>query len=172
LSTWLGHVHPASTYWYLSAPGADGHRRAAARHLPRRPSRKLILKSAMSALAPTLQAVFTDRLIRQRAPALWPAIGPFSQYVAMAWEWLGPVTTTVVALAGLGTNIVISAFAQRTQRALLAAGHELQAENARRLERREAYTRFLSGHRRMESVPGSSRTANPRIAGAWERLGR
>ena len=62
LSTWLGHVHPASTYWYLSAvAGADGRRRAAARSAPG--SRR---QAVMTALAPTLQAFFTDRLIRQR----------------------------------------------------------------------------------------------------------
>ena len=52
--------------------------------------------------------------------------------------------TAVVALAGLAANIVISASAGRTQRALVATGHELQAENARRSEKREVYTRFLS----------------------------
>jgi site-specific recombinase XerD len=59
LSTYLGHVNPGKTYWYLHAapellelagrtPGAP----------PRRP--------AMSALASSLQAWFTDRLIRER----------------------------------------------------------------------------------------------------------
>ena len=61
LSTWLGHVHPASTYWYLSASpellALAGQRLEA---------RTWHGRSAMSALAPTLQAFFTDRLIRQR----------------------------------------------------------------------------------------------------------
>ena len=61
LSTYLGHVNPASTYWYLRAvPGAARRwpRAAAATTLPgARP---------MTALAPTLQAFFTDRLISQR----------------------------------------------------------------------------------------------------------
>jgi hypothetical protein len=61
----------------------------------------------------------------------------------MAWEWLGTVTTAVVALAGLGANIITTASAQRTQRALVATDHELKAESARRLERRDAYIRFL-----------------------------
>ena len=60
LSTYLGHVSPADTYWYLTAdPGADGARRAA--------TRRALRSTAMSALAPALQAYFTDRLIGQRA---------------------------------------------------------------------------------------------------------
>src|SRR4051794_3563854 len=63
LSTWLGHVHPASTYWYLSASaGAVGRCRAAARNTPRGPTGR----PTMSALASTLQAFFTDQLVRQR----------------------------------------------------------------------------------------------------------
>ena len=62
LSTWLGHVHPGSTYWYLSASpelmAVAGQRLEQHLRTGRRP--------AMSALAPTLQAFFTDRLIRQR----------------------------------------------------------------------------------------------------------
>jgi hypothetical protein len=52
----------------------------------------------------------------------------------MAWEWLTPVTSTVIALAGLGTSIFISASTGRTQRALATTGHDLQAASARRLE--------------------------------------
>ncbi len=60
LSTYLGHVSPADTYWYLSAvAGADGTGRPTAAHTIRR--------TAMTALAPALQAFFTDRLIGQRA---------------------------------------------------------------------------------------------------------
>ena len=60
LSTWLGHVHPAGTYWYLSASpellAVAGQRlETSATSWP-----------VMTALAPTLQAFFTDRLIRQR----------------------------------------------------------------------------------------------------------
>ena len=58
LSTYLGHVDPAHTYWYLQAvpellalvaPRLDG-----------------CFGGSMSALAPTLQAFFTERLITQR----------------------------------------------------------------------------------------------------------
>ena len=60
LSTYLGHVSPADTYWYLSAsPELHGPRRRTARRPLRRPP--------MTALAPALQAFFTDRLIGQRA---------------------------------------------------------------------------------------------------------
>ena len=67
LSTWLGHVHPGSTYWYLSASpelmAVAGQRLEThlAAHLGSRVGR-----SVMTALAPTLQAFFTERLIRQR----------------------------------------------------------------------------------------------------------
>ena len=59
LSTYLGHVDPASTYWYLEAVpellALVGERmRATARC------------AVMTALAPALQAFFTDRLITQR----------------------------------------------------------------------------------------------------------
>lgn len=58
-STWLGHVDPKATYWYLSAApellALAGQRRQT--HLAGR---------GVSALAPTLQAFFTDRLIQQR----------------------------------------------------------------------------------------------------------
>ena len=60
LSTYLGHVNPAGTYWYLSA----APELMAAR---RRPPRRAVRRTVMSALAPTLQAFFTDRLIGQRA---------------------------------------------------------------------------------------------------------
>ena len=60
LSTYLGHADPGATYWYLSAaPGAARARR----HPARRPPHG---GSLMSALAPTLQAFFTERLIAQR----------------------------------------------------------------------------------------------------------
>ena len=56
LSTYLGHVNPAGTYWYLQAAPELLRLAAAA-------PRTLDLRStAMSALAPTLQAFFTDRL--------------------------------------------------------------------------------------------------------------
>lgn len=55
----------------------------------------------------------------------------------MAWEWVGPLTTAVVALAGLGGNILISTSANRAQRALVATRHELESENARRGERHQ-----------------------------------
>jgi hypothetical protein len=86
----------------------------------------------------------------------------------MAWEWLAPVTTTVVALAGLGTNIVISNSAQRTQRALVATGHELQADSARRLERREAYVRFLGdlGGWHGALVPAGQRISQLKLEGS------
>ena len=59
LSTYLGHVDPTSTYWYLhAAPELLAEAAATPRRTPGRP--------AMSALAPTLQAFFTDRLIRAR----------------------------------------------------------------------------------------------------------
>ena len=60
LSTYLGHVAPADTYWYLSAvPELMG---LAAERLD-----AAVRSTAMSALAPALQAYFTDRLIGQRA---------------------------------------------------------------------------------------------------------
>ena len=63
LSTWLGHVHPAQ---HLLVPvrfaRVDGGGRDSGSSTPGRP----IGGAAMSALAPTLQAFFTDRLIRQR----------------------------------------------------------------------------------------------------------
>ena len=59
LSTYLGHVHPGDTYWYsVGRPRAARARRRAARAPPRR--------SRHDALAPTLQAFFTERLIAQR----------------------------------------------------------------------------------------------------------
>ena len=60
LSTYLGHVDPGSTYWYLSAaPELLGLAARAPRAAPAE-------RRAMSLLAPTLQAFFTDRLIGQR----------------------------------------------------------------------------------------------------------
>ena len=60
LVTYLGHADPAASYWYLSAaPDLLGARRG--------PTRERSLGGTpMSALAPTLQAFFTDRLIAQR----------------------------------------------------------------------------------------------------------
>ena len=58
LSTYLGHVEPANTYWYLSA--VPELMQLAAARLEQRG------RPAMTALAPVLQAFFTDRLIAQR----------------------------------------------------------------------------------------------------------
>ena len=58
LSTYLGHVDPATPTGISRRRRSCCARRRAARAPPRR--------SAMSALAPTLQAFFTERLIRQR----------------------------------------------------------------------------------------------------------
>ena len=58
LSTYLGHLNPAYTYYYLSAaPRAARARRRNARRRPGGP--------AMTLIAPTLQAFFTDRLTKQ-----------------------------------------------------------------------------------------------------------
>src|SRR3954468_14574865 len=96
----------------------------------------------------------------------------------MASEWVGPTATALVALAGLATNIVISVSVGHTQRALLAAGHELQAETARSEEKRKAYTRFISdidswnralvpaGRRLREAQAGSGKTS---LLRAWAR---
>jgi hypothetical protein len=59
LSTYLGHVDPGKTYWYLAAcpellQSAGGRLGASPR------------KWRMTTLATTLQAFLTDRLIRQR----------------------------------------------------------------------------------------------------------
>ena len=56
LSTYLGHVSPADTYWYLSA--SPELMALAGERLER-----ALRSAAMSALAPALQAFFTDRLI-------------------------------------------------------------------------------------------------------------
>ena len=60
----LARSCPSSQYVLVPVrvAGADGRRRATPRYLPRRP----VSRSKMSALAPTLQAFFTDRLIAQR----------------------------------------------------------------------------------------------------------
>ena len=59
LSTYLGHIDPGKTYWYsLGLSGVAGAGGGAAGASPRR--------WRMTALATTLQAFFTDRLIRQR----------------------------------------------------------------------------------------------------------
>jgi integrase/recombinase XerD len=57
LSTYLGHVSPAESYWYLTAtPELMGPR----------PARPTVRSTLMSLLAPSLQAFFTDRLLTQR----------------------------------------------------------------------------------------------------------
>ena len=62
LATYLGHGNPAASYWYLSAtPELLGARGQPPRTPPRRNGR-----STMTALAPTLQSFFTDRLLTQR----------------------------------------------------------------------------------------------------------
>ena len=58
LSTYLGHVEPKNTYWYLSA--VPELMQLAAARLEARDRR------VMTALAPVLQAFFTERLIAQR----------------------------------------------------------------------------------------------------------
>ena len=57
LSAYLGHVSPAGTYWYLTA--VPELMELAAARLARG-------GTAVTALAPTLQAFFTERLIGQR----------------------------------------------------------------------------------------------------------
>ena len=59
LSTYLGHVDPASTYWYLEA--VPELLELISRRLEQLPE---VL--VMTALAPALQAFFTERLITQR----------------------------------------------------------------------------------------------------------
>lgn len=59
LSTYLGHVDPGKTYWYLSA--APELLQLAGDRLERH-----IGGARMTALSVTLQTFFTDRLIRQR----------------------------------------------------------------------------------------------------------
>ena len=60
LSTYLGHVSPSGHLLVSDRrSGADG--------LRRRTARPAVRSTAMSALAPALQAYFTDRLIGQRA---------------------------------------------------------------------------------------------------------
>ena len=89
LSTYLGHVDPAASYWYLSAspdfsasppsvsndsPATSPQERATSLAVPVgrssvKPCSALPLRAKerpMTALAPTLQAFFTDRLINQR----------------------------------------------------------------------------------------------------------
>jgi integrase/recombinase XerD len=62
LSTYLGHVNPSNTYWYLSAApellALAGERLQQHLDQARRPD--------MTALAPTLQTFLTDYLTRQR----------------------------------------------------------------------------------------------------------
>ena len=59
LSTWIGHIYPASTYWYLQA-APELLALAAARPF------HAAGVSAMTALAPILEAFFTDHLMTQR----------------------------------------------------------------------------------------------------------
>ena len=61
LSTWLGHVDPKSTYWYLSAV-PELLALAAARLEPAGQGER----GVMTDLAPVLQGFFTDRLARQK----------------------------------------------------------------------------------------------------------
>jgi Phage integrase, N-terminal SAM-like domain len=90
LSTYLGHVDPAATYWYLWAVPellglaaerlerkADGRDLGdltfllcAAERRATRAGRAHTEGHAMSALAPTMQAFFTERLIGQRQASL------------------------------------------------------------------------------------------------------
>ena len=59
LSTFLGHTDPASTYWYLTG----GPRATRGRQ---QPAGTVARGAVVSALAPALQAFFTQRLITQR----------------------------------------------------------------------------------------------------------
>jgi integrase len=60
LSTWMGHIKPSTTYWYLqAAPELLAVTAPALGALPRRP--------AVTALAPILQAYFTQRLAQRQA---------------------------------------------------------------------------------------------------------
>ena len=59
LSTYLGHVDPAATFWYLSA--APELLALAAERLEQADGR-----TVMTALAPTLEAFFTSRLINEK----------------------------------------------------------------------------------------------------------
>ena len=62
LSTYLGHVHVADTYWYLSAlPRVDGLGRQTVRGL----LGEAIMKSS-GTLAALLESFFTQRLMSQR----------------------------------------------------------------------------------------------------------
>ena len=65
------------------------------------------------------------------------------QDARMAWEWVGPVATACVGIAGFGASIVISISAGRTQRAIVTSAHELESESARRAEKKDMYTRFI-----------------------------
>ena len=62
LSTWLGHIDPKSTYWYLSAV-PELLALAAARLEPAGQGRA---GGIVTDLAPVLQGFFTDRLARQK----------------------------------------------------------------------------------------------------------
>ena len=62
LSTWMGHVRPSSTYWYLQA--APQLLAVTALRLER-----YLRRPAMTALAPILQAYFTQRLAQRQASA-------------------------------------------------------------------------------------------------------
>ena len=59
LSAYLGHTEPANTYWYL-------HSRPGTARRGRPPSRRPARRPPVTAIAATLQAFFTERLISQR----------------------------------------------------------------------------------------------------------
>ena len=94
LSTYLGHVDPAATYWYLSAtpellaPSC-------------RSSRDSCSGPAMSAVAPTMEGFFTERLMNSARRARTPS-GAYSGRVPAAAPALcrtkprqGPVLLTL-----------------------------------------------------------------------------
>ena len=131
LSTYLGHVSPADTYWYLSA--SPELMALAAERLDR------LGGAPMSALAPALQAYFTDRLIGQRG-ASPNTIAAYSQtfrlLLGFAAEQTGK-TPSALDIADLDAPL-IAAFldhletatgttASRTRNNRLAAIHSLFA---------------------------------------------
>ena len=62
LSTYLGHVYVAGTYWYLSGhPGADGTSDGAARAALGR-----VIMTVTPSFATLLERFFTQRLMQQR----------------------------------------------------------------------------------------------------------
>ena len=64
LSAYLGHSCPEATYWYLQA--APELLALAAGRLQHRPAARHGGRTVMTALAPVLEAFFTDRLMTQR----------------------------------------------------------------------------------------------------------